>query len=65
MIQRITVRLDEGLTNLIASIKEKDIYNLSALTREALRDRLMRILINIDNSGQTEELKKDENIWVP
>lgn len=62
MIQRITVRLDEDLTNLITSIKEKDIYNLSALTREALRDSLMRILINIDNSGQTEELKKDENI---
>lgn len=62
MIQRITVRLNEELSNLITSVKEKDIYNLSALTREALRDRLMRILINIDNSGQTEELKKDENI---
>ena len=51
MIQRITVRLDEGLTNLIASIKEKDIYNLSALTREALRDRLISVLI----SGQEQE----------
>ena len=59
MIKRFTVRLDEELSGLLSYIKDMNVYNLSALAREALRDKLSTY-INIDNSMQLHTLKKDE-----
>lgn len=59
MKTRITVRLDEELTKLLAQIQNKNIFNLSGLIREALRAKLNDFK-GIDNSGDLKELEKDE-----
>ncbi len=62
MAERITIRLDEELQHLILKIKNKGLYNLSALLRQALKDKLS-VLSYIDNSSQLIPLEKerDEN----
>ena len=58
MNRRITVRIDEGITQLLANIDTGRIVNLSALVREALRDKLST-LTSIDNSSLLITLQKD------
>lgn len=62
MAERITIRLDEELQHLILKIKNKGLYNLSALVRQALKDKLS-VFSYIDNSSQLIPLEKerDEN----
>lgn len=59
MTERITIRLNEELQQLLSKIRNKGIYNLSALVREALRDKL-GVLLSIDNSSQHGFLGKGE-----
>ncbi len=59
MTERITIRLNEELQQLFSQIKNKGIYNLSALVRQALMDKLS-ILLCIDNSSQHGYLEKEE-----
>lgn len=58
MTERITIRLDEELQLLILKIKNKGLYNLSALVRQALKDKLS-VLSYIDNSSQLIPLEKE------
>lgn len=58
MNKRITVRIDERITQLLASINTGRIINLSALVRAALRDKLST-LTGIDNSSLLITLQKD------
>lgn len=60
MTQRITIRLDEGLSTLINTLRNKQIYNISGLIREALNDKLEKM--NIDKSGEDDDYKKDDDI---
>jgi Arc/MetJ-type ribon-helix-helix transcriptional regulator len=60
MTQRITIRLDEGLSTLINTLRNKQIYNISGLIREALNDKLEKM--NIDKSGEGDDYKKDDEI---
>jgi len=60
MTQRITIRLDEGLSTLIKTLRNKQIYNISGLIREALNDKLEKM--NIDKSGEGDDYKKDDEI---
>ena len=60
MTQRITIRLDEGLSTLINTLRNKQIYNISGLIREALNDKLEKM--NIDKSGEEDDYKKDDDI---
>lgn len=50
MIQRITIRLDIELYNILQELKQKQ-FNLSGLIREALRKELTQ-LKNTDKSVQ-------------
>ena len=56
---KITVRLDEELSQLLSEIKNKNLYNLSALVRQALREKL-GAYISIDNSSKHGFLGKGE-----
>ncbi len=55
---RITVRLDEDLSLLLSRIQKKQIFNISAIVRDALREKLL-IFFDIDNSSQVNALEKD------
>lgn len=57
MINKFTVRLDEELSKLLSEIKNKNLYNLSAIVRQALREKLVDF-IRIDNSGIGREAEK-------
>ena len=59
MIKKFTVRLDEELQQLLSQIKNKGLYNLSALVRQALREKL-GVYVSIDNSSQHGSLQKGE-----
>ena len=59
MIKKFTVRLDEELQQLLSQIKNKGLYNLSALVRQALREKL-GVYVSIDNSSQHGFLGKGE-----
>ena len=59
MIQRITIRLDIELYNILQELKQKQ-FNLSGLIREALRNELTQIK-NTNNSVQVGRLAKDED----
>lgn len=59
MQKRITFRTDEELDNLIDNFTNKDLFNLSALIREALKERISE-MIDIDNSSQYTSLEKGE-----
>ena len=54
---KITVRLDEELSQLLSEIKNKNLYNLSALVRQVLREKLVDF-IPLDNSGRGREVEK-------
>lgn len=58
-MKKFTVRLDEELSKLLTSIKNKNLYNLSALVRQALREKL-GVYVSIDNSSQHGFLGKGE-----
>ena len=58
-MKKFTVRLDEELQQLLSQIKNKGLYNLSALVRQALREKL-GAYISIDNSSQHGFLGKGE-----
>ena len=61
MGERITVRLDGGLSSLIKQLKDKGIFNISGLIREAMLEKLSKMK-DIDKSGEGEDLKKDDEI---
>lgn len=61
MGERITVRLDEGLSSLVKQLKDKRIFNISGLIREAMWEKLSKMK-DIDKSGEGEDLKKDDEI---
>lgn len=61
MKKKFTVRLDEELSKLLSEIKNKHLYNLSALVRQALREKLVDFS-SLDNSGKGRELEKDNVI---
>lgn len=50
-MKKITVRLDRELSKLLSDIQNKHLYNLSALVRQALREKLCNF-ISLDNSGK-------------
>ena len=50
-MKKITVRLDEELSKLLSELKNKNLYNLSALVRQALRKKLVDFS-TLDNSGK-------------
>ena len=56
-MKKFTVRLDEELSKLLSELKNKNLYNLSAIVRQALRDKLVDF-IHIDNSGIGREVEK-------
>lgn len=58
-MKKFTVRLDEELQQLLSQIKNKGLYNLSALVRQALREKL-GVYVSIDNSSQHGFLGKGE-----
>ena len=58
MTDRITIRLNDELQQLITEIKNKGLYNLSALVRQALKDKLV-VLLHIDNSSTHVLLGKE------
>lgn len=61
MGERITVRLDGGLSSLIKQLKDKRIFNISGLIREAMWEKLSKMK-DIDKSGKGEDLEKDDDI---
>lgn len=61
MGERITVRLDGGLSSLIKQLKDKRIFNISGLIREAMWEKLSKMK-DIDKSGEGEDLEKDDEI---
>jgi len=61
MGERITVRLDGGLSSLIKQLKDKRIFNISGLIREAMWEKLSKMKA-IDKSGEGEDLEKDDDI---
>lgn len=61
MGERITVRLDGGLSSLIKQLKDKGIFNISGLIRDAMWEKLSKMK-DIDKSGEGEDLKKDDEI---
>ena len=58
---KITVRLDEELSQLLSEIKNKNLYNLSAFVRQALKEKLVDFSY-IDNSGTGRGVEKDNVI---
>ena len=56
-MKKITVRLDEELSKLFSELKNKNLYNLSALVRQALKEKLVDFLY-IDNSGTGRGVEK-------
>ena len=58
MTERITIRLNEELQQLITEIKNKGLYNLSAIVRQALKDKLS-VLLLLDNSSTHVLLEKE------
>ena len=61
MGERITVRLDGGLSSLIKQLKDKEIFNISGLIREAMWEKLSKMK-DIDKSGEGEDLEKDDEL---
>ena len=60
-MKKFTVRLDEELSKLLSDIQNKHLYNLSALVRQALREKLCN-LISLDNSGKGRGVEKGDKI---
>ena len=60
-MKKITVRLDEELSKPLSELKNKNLYNLSALVRQALRKKLVDFS-TLDNSGKGREVEKDNVI---
>ena len=60
-MKKITVRLDEELSKLLSELKNKNLYNLSALVRQALRKKLVDFS-TLDNSCKGREVEKDNVI---
>ena len=60
-MKKITVRLDEELSKLLSELKNKNLYNLSALVRQALRKKLVDFS-TLYNSGKGREVEKDNVI---
>ena len=56
-MKKFTVRLDDELSKLFSELKNKNIYNLSALVRQALREKLVDFL-DIDNSNKVRRVEK-------
>ncbi len=56
-MRKFTVRLDEELSKLLSDIQNKNLYNLSALVRQALREKLVDFL-DIDNSNKVRRVEK-------
>ena len=60
MMKKFTIRLDEELSQLFSNIRNKNCYNLSALARKVLKERLSAF-ISIDNSSEQGVLQKGTN----
>lgn len=60
-MKKFTVRLDDELSKLFSELKNKNLYNLSALVRQALRKKLVDFS-TLDNSGKGREVEKDNVI---
>ena len=60
MQKKITFRLDDELRELLNNIPNLSLYNLSGLTREALKAKLSNFL-RMDNNESTNSQRKENN----
>lgn len=58
MQKKITFRLDDELRELLNNIPNLSLYNLSGLTREALKGKLSEISY-IDNNEEHNSLERE------
>lgn len=56
-MKKFTVRLDEDLSQLFTNIKNRNFYNLSAIVREALKEKLS-VFLRQDNREEQPALEK-------
>lgn len=60
MQKKITFRLDDELRDLLNKVPNLGLYNLSVLTREALKLKLSNFL-RMDNNESTNSQRKENN----